>query len=272
MIKGMESTHVDEAIELLQKANADLEPELLSVPEARERLKAYAQAQRLAAFGVASLARTIDEASSLARMTGTSVGKAKETIATSKILDDSAPLEAALQHGEISLDQATEIAKAEGSAPGSALELLGVAREESFHVLKEKARKAKLEAEQHRDLARRPQLQRRAGHGAHPSRPGTPRRHPDRGTGRGGGRSPRKQGQGRRDQRALRAPPRGRLCRAPVRLWEGACSPARAGGAGQPRGDPERLERGERGRGLQDPRGRPRVTRGSLEGSPKMPS
>jgi len=151
----MESIHVDEAVELLEKANADLEPELLSVPEARERLKAYARAQRLAAFGVAALARTIDEASSLARVTGTSVGKAKETIATSKVLGDSAPLAAALKHGEISLDQATEIAKAEGSAPGAATDLLAVAREESFHVLKEKARKAKLEAEQHRDLAQR---------------------------------------------------------------------------------------------------------------------
>ena len=39
--QGMEATHVDEAVELLEKANADLEPELLSVPEARERLEAY---------------------------------------------------------------------------------------------------------------------------------------------------------------------------------------------------------------------------------------
>ena len=155
MIRGMEAIHVDEAVELLEKSNADLEPELLSVPEARERLKAYARAQRLAAFGVAALARTIDEASSLARVTGTSVGKAEETIATSKVLGDSAPLEAALKHGEISMDQATEIARAEGSAPGAATDLLAVAREESFHVLKERACKAKLEADQHRDLAQR---------------------------------------------------------------------------------------------------------------------
>ncbi|MGH2750391.1 MAG: hypothetical protein ACRDK3_05905, partial [Actinomycetota bacterium] len=141
----MEPTQVDEAVELLEQANADLEPELLSVPEARERLQAYARAQRLAAFGVAALARTIDDASSLARVTGTTVGKAKETIATSKVLGESAPLEKALEHGEISLDQATEIARAEASAPGAATELLAVAREESFQVLKEKARKAKLE-------------------------------------------------------------------------------------------------------------------------------
>jgi hypothetical protein len=66
----MESTHVDEAVERLEKANAELEPDLLSVPEAREHLQVYARAQRLAAFGVAALARKIDEASNLARVTG----------------------------------------------------------------------------------------------------------------------------------------------------------------------------------------------------------
>ena len=150
----MES-YVDEAIELLEKANADLEPELVSVPEARALLDAYTRAQRLAAFGVAALAGVVDEASSLARATGTSIGKAKETIATSKALAGSAPLADALRHADISLDQATEIARAEESSPGAAAELVAVAQKESFSVLKEKARKKKLEAEQHRDLAAR---------------------------------------------------------------------------------------------------------------------
>jgi 5-methylcytosine-specific restriction endonuclease McrA len=60
------------------------------------------------------------------------------------------------------LDQATEIAKAEESAPGVAKELLKVAQKESFAVFKEKARAAKLEAEQHRDLGKR-QRQARCG-------------------------------------------------------------------------------------------------------------
>ncbi|MGH2695099.1 MAG: hypothetical protein ACRDJJ_09850, partial [Actinomycetota bacterium] len=136
----MEVAYVDEAVELLEKANADLEPELLGVPEARKRLKAYARAQRLAAFGVAALARKIDDASELARVTGTSLGRAKETVTTGKTLGDSDDLSEALRHGEISLDQAAEIAKAEESSPGAATELLAVAQEESFNVLKEKAR------------------------------------------------------------------------------------------------------------------------------------
>jgi hypothetical protein len=70
-------------------------------------------------------------------------------------LGDSDELSDALRHGDISLDQATEIAAAERSAPGAAGELLGAARGESFHVLRDKARKVRLEAEQHKNLAER---------------------------------------------------------------------------------------------------------------------
>jgi hypothetical protein len=151
----MEFSHVEQANELIEKANANLEPELLGAAAARELLEAYARTQRLAAFGIAALARKLDEAPSLAQLTGTSLGKAKETIATGKVLGSSAPLEDALKHGNVSLDQATEIARAEESAPGAATELLTVAQKESFHVLKERARKAKLEAQQHKGLAER---------------------------------------------------------------------------------------------------------------------
>ena len=61
----------------------------------------------------------------------------------------------ALARGEVSLDQAGEIAKAEQAHPGSAGELLAVAREESFHVLRDRARKVRLGAEQSRGLGDR---------------------------------------------------------------------------------------------------------------------
>ena len=149
----MELARLQEAIELLEKVNAGLEPELLSVPDAKEHMRLYARAQRLSAFGVTALACKLDDATKLAQLTGTSMGKAKEMVATSAVLGGSAPLNEALKHGEISLDQATEIARAEGASPGAATGLLEVARKEPFHVLKEKARTAKLEAEQRRDLA-----------------------------------------------------------------------------------------------------------------------
>jgi hypothetical protein len=158
----MKLANVTEAITLLEKANADLEPDLLSLPDARELLEAYARAERLAAFGVAALARKIDDATELARVTGTSVGKAKGTVATAKVMGESDDLDGALRHGDISLDQAAEIAKAEESCPGSAAELIPAAQKESFHALKDKALKTKLVAEQHNDLGGRQKAARSA--------------------------------------------------------------------------------------------------------------
>jgi hypothetical protein len=148
----MEKALLDQAVELVEKFNAYLQPELLTAPVARELLATYARIEKLAAFGVAALARKLDDASEIARVTGTSVGRAKAAVTTGKMLAQSDDLSLALQRGEISRDQAAEIAAAEESAPGAAASLLPVAGEQAFHVLKEKSRKAKLEAEQHNDL------------------------------------------------------------------------------------------------------------------------
>lgn len=158
----MEVTCVDEAIELLEKANADLEPELLAATAANDLLAAYAKAGRLAAYGVAALSRKLDDATALAQSTGTSLGKAKAVVATGKALAQSEDLTSAFKHAEISLEQATEIASAEESAPGAAADLLAVAKSQPFHVLKDKARKTKLEAEQRRGLADRQRAARSA--------------------------------------------------------------------------------------------------------------
>ena len=162
----MKTSYADRAVELLEKANADLDPELMSIPDIKNQLETYARARRLIDFGIAALAGKLGDAERLARVTGTSIGKAKETVATGKVLDDSRDLSLAMQGGAISLDQATEIAKAEASAPGSAKELLRIAKKESFHVLRDEARRTKLEAEQHQDLAERQRKARRASHHA----------------------------------------------------------------------------------------------------------
>ena len=125
---------VERAVELLEKSNAALQPELLPVEAARRLIAAYARAEKLAAFGVAALSRKVDDASAVARVTGTSVGKAKAVVATGKVMGACEDLAAALQHGDVSLDQAAEIASAEESAPGAAKELVAVARSEAFHV------------------------------------------------------------------------------------------------------------------------------------------
>ncbi len=151
----MEVSFVDEASELLEKANAGLEPELLTADSARQLLAAYARVGKLAAYGVAALSGKVDDASALAQTTGTTLGKAKAMVATGKVMAGSDDLTSAFKHAEISLDQAAEIASAEESAPGSAAELVEVAKSEPFHSLRDKARRTKLDAEQRRGLAER---------------------------------------------------------------------------------------------------------------------
>jgi hypothetical protein len=96
---------VDEAIELLEKANADLEPELLNRPAARRLLDAYARAEKLASFGKTVLARKLDDPAEVARATGTSVATAKVTVDAGKALADADVARDAFRSGDISLDQ-----------------------------------------------------------------------------------------------------------------------------------------------------------------------
>ena len=109
-----------------------------------------------------SLSPSLGDASAVARVSGTSLGKAREAVATGTTIQASPDLNAAMQQGTVSLDQAAEIARAEEAAPGSARTLVKVAQDEAFHVLKDKARSVKLEAEQHRDLATRQHEARKA--------------------------------------------------------------------------------------------------------------
>ena len=148
-------------IEMFEKANADLEPDLMTQAEVERTFELYARAERLVAYGKALLARRMDEAK-VARVSGTSLGKAKAVVATGKAMESSPELTDALQHGEVSLDQAAEIAAAEQSAPGAAAKLLRVAEAGPFHVLRDEARRVKLEAEQHRDLGARQRAARSA--------------------------------------------------------------------------------------------------------------
>ena len=151
----MASGTLTEATKLLEKANANLEPDLLSADKARELLEQYARAKKLAAYGEALLARRVDDAAAVARAAGTSMGVAKRTAETGAALADAPEVASAFASGEVSVDQAAEIAKAEMARPGSSRELLTVAREESFHVLRDAARRVVLEAEQRRGLGER---------------------------------------------------------------------------------------------------------------------
>jgi len=100
-------TGILEAIEALEKENANLQPELVTAERARELLSAHARAEKLVSFGIAALSRKLDDSAELARLTGSSVAKAKNVVATAKVMASSEDLSSALQHGDISLDQAS---------------------------------------------------------------------------------------------------------------------------------------------------------------------
>ena len=151
----MATTSVIEAVEVLEKSNANLEPDLLSTESARRLLDQYARVEKLAAYGRTVMAARIDDAAAVARAAGTSMGQAKKTVETGAAFKDAPEVGDALARGEVSLDQAAEITKAEQACPGSAEELLEVAKEESFHAFRDKARRVRLEAEQHRGLGDR---------------------------------------------------------------------------------------------------------------------
>lgn len=155
---------IDDAIESLERANAKLAPDVLTQSQAHSLVRAYGRVQKLGGFGVAALSARLSDPASIARASGTSIGKAKDAAATGVTLSSSPALDSALRSGKVSLEQAAEIARAEVAAPGSAKELIEVAQKEEFHVLKDQARKVKLEAEQGRDLADRQREARRARH------------------------------------------------------------------------------------------------------------
>jgi hypothetical protein len=125
------------------------------VDGARDLFDEYARAEKLISYGKAELARRIDDAAAVARAAGTSMGQAKKTLETGVALKDAPEVGEALARGEVSLDQAAEITKAEQASPGCSEELLKVAKEESFHALRDQARRVKLEAEQSRGLGDR---------------------------------------------------------------------------------------------------------------------
>lgn len=155
---------VKELRQRIDKFIAGLEPELVEASLGRSLMEEFVGIGRCADFVVAALAPKAQDAAALARTTGTSVGQAKATIEMSHNLKAAPELGEALKSGAVSIEQASEIAKAEASAPGVVDELVKVAKEQPFIVLKETARRIKLEAEQHRSLGER---QRAARSGRH---------------------------------------------------------------------------------------------------------
>ena len=103
-------------------------------------------AARAGACGVHKERGFADVSDWMARASGSTTGSAKAAMDTVAALESQPDAKAALQAGELSLAQARELVRTEGECPGSAADLLDVAKQNSLKTLKEKARDRRVRA------------------------------------------------------------------------------------------------------------------------------
>jgi hypothetical protein len=154
---------IEGAVGVLEAELAGLDADRMDPGLTHRLLGLFTRGERACAGAAAVLARRIGDPRVVARQQGTSMGKARAIVDLSQRIVDTPALAAAVRGGEVSLDQATEIAKAETEAPGCADRLVAVAQSQPFHELCHQARKARLE-NQRQGLGAR---QHRARRGAH---------------------------------------------------------------------------------------------------------
>jgi hypothetical protein len=159
----MELDRVEAAVGVLETEIGSLQVDGVDRGSAARLVGLFARVERVGAAGTALLARRVGDPGLVAATTGTSVGKARAVLGLSERLRDTPDLDEAVRTGSVSLDQATEIAKAETAVPGSAAELVTVARRQPYHVLRERARQRVL-ADDRVGLGQRQRRARRASH------------------------------------------------------------------------------------------------------------
>jgi hypothetical protein len=147
-----------ELLRVLRAALVGFQPEAFSgeqcaflVEELATTEKACAAARvraaaRAGACGVHKNRGFADVSDWLARASGTTAGSAKAALDTAAALESQPEAKAALEAGELSLAQARELVRTEAECPGSAADLLGVARQNSLKTLKEQARDRRVQA------------------------------------------------------------------------------------------------------------------------------
>jgi 5-methylcytosine-specific restriction endonuclease McrA len=155
--------HIESAVEVLEAVVQELDADRMDPGLTHRLLGLFTRGERACAGAAAVLARRIGDPRVVARQQGTSMGRARAIVDLSERIADTPALEAAVRGGEVSLDQATEIAKAETAAPGCADALVEVAQREPFHELCRQARKAALE-NQREGLGTRQHAARRGSH------------------------------------------------------------------------------------------------------------
>ncbi|MDX1690741.1 MAG: HNH endonuclease [Acidimicrobiia bacterium] len=160
----MEARLIIEAIGLAEQANEGVAGIVREPAETRRLLDLYVRLERLAAYGKATLSARVGDATRLARSQGTSVGAARRAIDTGRALAAEPRLAEATRRGDVSVDQAGEIAAAASADPGALDDLLDTARTESFRTLRDRARSVRLQAGDREALASRQRRARRLRH------------------------------------------------------------------------------------------------------------
>jgi 5-methylcytosine-specific restriction endonuclease McrA len=159
----MDVGRIESAVAVIEEELRTLDAEITDRGWARRLLAVCSRGERICAGVVAMVARRIGDPQLVAREAGVSVGRARAIVGLSDRLHDTPALGDAIRDGSLSLDQATEIAKAESAAPGCAADLVEVAGRDPFHVLRSTARERVLAAARP-DLGERQRRARRASH------------------------------------------------------------------------------------------------------------
>jgi Domain of unknown function (DUF222) len=145
---------LQQVVATLAVAVGELDPAVLSGPDAAGLVEVFAQAEKLCGAGKALAARRMADtavwrtagdrsaAHWLARRTGTSIGAAAATIETAERLDRLPATNDAFRAGRLSEVQAREITSAAAGRPQAETELLAVAGRDGVHGLRDACRQA----------------------------------------------------------------------------------------------------------------------------------
>ena len=137
---------------------ASLDVDSLSAAQAASGFVKFAELEKVAAAGKVLLAAKVAQSDAwakaghrspeewMARRSGTSVGKAKDTVETAKRLRELPATEAAVKSGSLSLDQAAAVSEAAAADPTAEKKMLEAAGNESLKELQRRSRRTVLDS------------------------------------------------------------------------------------------------------------------------------
>ena len=146
LVRGLRAALVDFQPELSSGEDCAVLVEELATTEkvcAAARVRAAARAGSCGVHKERGFAEVSDW---LARASGSTASSAKAALDTAAALETHPEARVALETGELSLAQARELVRTEAECPGSAADLLDVAKQHSLKTLKEQARDRRVRA------------------------------------------------------------------------------------------------------------------------------